>query len=81
MLDNDCSNALTYFLVTEEAVAFQLTSAGMHRHNAAEQAIRMARITSLLVYARSTQNSPYTTFGINLSHRRSSPSTWYAACG
>jgi hypothetical protein len=57
MLDNECSLALKEFL-TEEAVAFQLTPAGMHRRNTAESAIRTAT-TSLLVYARCIPNSRY----------------------
>ena len=42
MLDNECSNAFKDFLF-EEAVAFQLTPAGMHRRNAAERAMRTAK--------------------------------------
>ena len=43
MLDNECgSNAFKEFL-TDKSVAFQLTSAGMHRRNTVARAIRTAK--------------------------------------
>ena len=42
MLDNECSNALKEFF-NAEAVAYQLTPAGIHRRNTAERSIRTAK--------------------------------------